>query len=70
MAVVYLARDLRHVRDVAVKIFQLESEEPGEGSQRFLQEIRLAARLAHPNIVPIPAVEESGRLISPPRTSP
>ena len=53
MAVVYLARDLRHVRDVAVKIFQLESEEPGEGSQRFLQEIQIAARLSHPNILPL-----------------
>ncbi len=53
MAVVYLARDLRHVRDVAVKIFQLEGEEPGEGSQRFLQEIQIAARLSHPNILPL-----------------
>jgi tetratricopeptide (TPR) repeat protein len=53
MAVVYLARDLRHVRDVAVKVFQLESEEPGEGSQRFLQEIQIAARLSHPNILPL-----------------
>ncbi len=53
MATVYLARDLRHVRDVAVKIFQLESDEPGEGSQRFLQEIQIAARLSHPNILPL-----------------
>ena len=53
MAVVYLARDLRHVRDVAVKIFQLDGEEPGEGSQRFLQEIQIAARLSHPNILPL-----------------
>jgi len=53
MAVVYLARDLRHVRDVAVKIFQLEGEEPGEGSHRFLQEIQIAARLSHPNILPL-----------------
>ena len=53
MAVVYLARDLRHVRDVAVKIFRLEGEEPAEGSQRFLQEIQIAARLSHPNILPL-----------------
>jgi tetratricopeptide (TPR) repeat protein len=53
MAVVYLARDLRHVRDVAVKIFRLEGEYPGEGSQRFLQEIQIAARLSHPNILPL-----------------
>ena len=53
MAVVYLARDLRHLREVAIKLFPVESEEPTEGSQRFLQEIQIAARLAHPNILPL-----------------
>jgi tetratricopeptide (TPR) repeat protein len=53
MAVVYLARDLRHIRDVAVKVFQRESDGPDEASHRFLQEIQIAARLSHPNILPL-----------------
>ncbi len=53
MAVVYLGRDMRHYRDVAIKLFRVENEEPGEGSQRFLQEIQIASGLAHPNILPL-----------------
>ncbi|HSB52859.1 MAG TPA: serine/threonine-protein kinase [Gemmatimonadales bacterium] len=53
MAVVYLGRDLRHLRDVAIKLFRVENDEPSDGSQRFLQEIQIAARLAHPNILPL-----------------
>lgn len=53
MAVVYFAKDLRHFRDVAIKIFRREGAEPEEGSERFLQEIKIAARLSHPNILPL-----------------
>ncbi|HXI20182.1 MAG TPA: serine/threonine-protein kinase, partial [Gemmatimonadales bacterium] len=52
MGVVYLARDLRHDRDVAVKLFEV-AEGGSEGADRFLQEIQIAARLSHPNILPL-----------------
>jgi len=52
MATVWLARDLRHERAVAIKI--LHPELAGAiGIDRFLREIRLTAQLQHPNIVPI-----------------
>ena len=52
MAVVFLARDLRHDRDVALKVLRPELAAT-LGPDRFLQEIRLAAALAHPNILPL-----------------
>ena len=52
MAVVYLARDLKHGRDVAVKVVRPELA-AALGNSRFLREIRIAARLRHPNIVPL-----------------
>jgi len=52
MAIVYLARDLRHDRGVALKALRPEiSAEIGE--DRFLREIRLAAGLNHPHILPV-----------------
>jgi eukaryotic-like serine/threonine-protein kinase len=51
MATVYLARDLRHRRDVAVKVVRDEIA-AGMGD-RFLREIRIAASLHHPNILPL-----------------
>ncbi|HWN19399.1 MAG TPA: serine/threonine-protein kinase [Gemmatimonadales bacterium] len=52
MATVYLARDLRHKRQVAVKV--VRPELGGRlGVERFLREIELAARLQHPNILPV-----------------
>jgi serine/threonine protein kinase/tetratricopeptide (TPR) repeat protein len=51
--VVYLARDLRHDRRVAVKVLRAE-DAPGDGLElRFIREIRLLARLQHPNILPL-----------------
>jgi eukaryotic-like serine/threonine-protein kinase len=52
MATVYLARDIRHDRDVAIKVLHPELAE-SLGRQRFVREIKLAARLtshasAHP----------------------
>lgn len=52
MARVFLARDLKHGRDVAVKIIRPDVS-ASLGSGRFLQEIAIAARLRHPNIVPM-----------------
>jgi tetratricopeptide (TPR) repeat protein/tRNA A-37 threonylcarbamoyl transferase component Bud32 len=52
MATVWLARDLRHDRRVALKV--LHPDLAGAlGSERFLREVRLTARLQHPNIVPL-----------------
>jgi eukaryotic-like serine/threonine-protein kinase len=52
MATVYLATDVKHGRRVAVKV--LDPELAGSiGPERFLQEIRIAARLTHPNILPL-----------------
>jgi serine/threonine-protein kinase len=52
MATVYLARDLRHKRLVALKV--VRPELGGRvGVERFLREIELAARLQHPHILPV-----------------
>src|SRR3954463_1307929 len=52
MASVWLANDLRHQRTVALKVLHPELS-LGLGSERFLREIRVAARLQHPNILPV-----------------
>ena len=52
MATVYLAEDLRHHRKVALKVIR-EELSAGMGPERFLREIRLAAGLHHPNILPL-----------------
>ncbi|MGH7693408.1 MAG: protein kinase domain-containing protein, partial [Gemmatimonadaceae bacterium] len=52
MAVVYLARDLERGRDVALKVLRSELGSLA-GAERFGREIRLAARLVHPNILPL-----------------
>jgi len=52
MAVVFLANDLRHDRQVALKV--LKPEISAEvGADRFLREIKLAAKLTHPHILPV-----------------
>ena len=50
MATVFLAHDLRHGRDVAIKVLRAELAE-SLGRDRFLREIQLAARLSHPHIL-------------------
>ena len=50
MATVYLAKDLRHGRKVAIKTLRAELA-VSIGADRFLREIRLAATLQHPNIL-------------------
>ncbi len=52
MATVYLADDLKHEREVAIKILRPELHE-SFGASRFLQEIRVTANLQHPNILPL-----------------
>jgi putative ABC transport system permease protein len=52
MGTVYLARDVRLARSVALKVVSSEAVS-GIGADRFLKEIRFAARLQHPNILPV-----------------
>jgi eukaryotic-like serine/threonine-protein kinase len=57
MATVYLARDRRHDRDVAVKV--VDQAITPVGAERFLREIRIAAKLTHPNVL---GVHDSGEM--------
>jgi len=50
MAVVYLARDLKHSRNVAIKVMRPELA-ASIGAERFLREIQISAQLNHPNIL-------------------
>ncbi len=52
MAVVYLAHDLKHERPVALKVLRPELT-AALGTERFLQEIRIAANLHHPHVLPL-----------------
>jgi len=52
MATVYLAQDLRHSREVALKVLKPELAE-AVGAQRFLKEIQVTAKLQHPHILPL-----------------
>jgi tetratricopeptide (TPR) repeat protein len=62
MALVYLARDSRHDRLVALKVLRPEVATT-LGAERFLREIAIAARLVHPNILPLhDSGEAAGRL--------
>jgi len=52
MATVFLAEDLKHHRMVAIKVLR-EDLAAVVGASRFLREIEIAARLQHPNILPL-----------------
>lgn len=52
MAVVFLATDLKHDRQVAVKVLRPEVS-AFVGADRFLREIRVTAQLQHPHILPL-----------------
>ncbi len=63
MGIVYLARDLALDRPVAIKLLPPTLSALADLRARFLAEARTAARLSHPNIVPIFAVEETGEFV-------
>ena len=52
MATVYVARDRKHGREVALKVMD-PTLAKGVGAARFLREVRIAATLTHPGIVPV-----------------
>ncbi len=59
MGVVYLAREVHLDRLVAIKLLPPALSELPALRDRFLREARLAAKLSHPNIIPIHAVDET-----------
>lgn len=63
MGIVFLAREVALDRLVAIKLLPPALADDPELKQRFLREAQTAARLSHPNIVPIHAVESAGRLV-------
>ena len=62
MATVYLAEEKKHGRKVAIKVLRREISAV-LGTERFLREIGIAARLAHPHIVPLIDSGEAGGLL-------
>ena len=62
MATVYLARDLRHARQVAVKVLHPDLA-AALGAERFLAEIRTTANLQHPHILPLHDSGDAGGLL-------
>jgi serine/threonine-protein kinase len=60
MATVYLARDLRHERPVALKVM---NPALSLGVERFMLEIRMVARLRHPHILPLHDSGKAGDLV-------
>src|ERR1051325_3786214 len=61
-ATVYLAHDLKHDRDVAVKVLKPEVA-AAIGVKRFLAEIRLTSNLKHPHILPLFDSGSAGSLL-------
>jgi serine/threonine protein kinase len=59
MATVYLAEEKKHGRKVAIKVLRPEIT-ASLGTERFLREIGIAARLSHPHIVPLIDSGEAG----------
>src|SRR5207245_10635485 len=63
MGIVYLARELRLDRQVAIKLLPPAKGLDPVARQRFLHEARTAARFSPPNIVPIFVVDEIAELV-------
>src|SRR3954469_25769739 len=61
--VVYLAREVHLDRLVAIKLLPPDRAADPALRERFLREARLAAKLSHPNIIPIHAVDETGEFV-------
>jgi len=62
MATVYLAEEKKHGRKVAIKVLRPEIT-ASLGTERFLREIGIAARLSHPHIVPLIDSGDAGGLL-------
>jgi len=62
-AAVYLARDLRLNRQVALKVLSPELAENTHFQRRFLRESRVLASLDHPNVVPVYQAGDVGGLL-------
>ncbi len=63
MGIVYLAREVHLDRPVAIKLLPPERAADSTLKDRFLREARLAAKLSHPNIIPIHAVDDAGGFV-------
>jgi serine/threonine-protein kinase len=64
MGAVYLARDVRLDRPVALKVLPPEFAGDSSLRERFLRETRTAASFSHPNIVPVHAVEDRDGILA------
>ena len=62
MATVYLAHDLKHDRDVAIKVLHPDLG-AALGGERFLSEIKTTAKLQHPHILPLLDSGDAGGLL-------
>ncbi|MGH7653469.1 MAG: serine/threonine-protein kinase [Gemmatimonadaceae bacterium] len=63
MGIVYLAREVHLDRPVAIKLLPPHRASDPVLRERFLREARLAAKLSHPNIIPIHAVDDSTEFV-------
>ncbi|MEO7512151.1 MAG: serine/threonine-protein kinase, partial [Gemmatimonadaceae bacterium] len=63
MGIVYLARDLKLDREVAIKTLPHDLATDALIRERFLREARTAAALSHPNIVPVHRADELGPFV-------
>src|SRR5437763_262433 len=63
MGVVYLAREVRLDRPVAIKLLPPSKATDPKLRERFLREARTAAKLSHRNVIPVHAVEEIGDFV-------
>src|SRR3984893_958955 len=63
MGIVYLAIDVNLDREVAIKVLPAYLTEPPGVRDRFLREARTAAKLSHPNIVPVYRADEKDGVV-------
>jgi serine/threonine-protein kinase len=63
MGVVYLAREVRLDRPVAIKLLPPSRARDAALRERFMREARTAAKLSHPNVIPIFTVDEVGEFV-------
>src|SRR5262245_53527884 len=63
MGIVYLAREVRLTREVAIKVLPPAYGAEPRKREQFVREAHMAARLSHLNIVPIHRVDEAGGFV-------